>query len=414
VGLFRNPIVGGLPATARVVLPLLLFIAFNTLLASGLRSVLERLLTRRRVREVLVFLIVLATAVPRLLIALHVGPRSLAFFDPVSQLAVLPWVAAARAVTGHSGILSWLVLALWMFAATWFGRIQFERNLRYDAAAAQSSQAVPEARRDLWSERFYRLPSRIFRDPLAVLIEKELRSLVRTPRFRMVFIMGCAFGLMVWVPLILGERDNRDSWLAHNFLVVVSLYALTMLGQVTYWNCFGFDRSATQIYFAAPHPIRLTLAGKNIASLLFVYLEVAILSAVTQALRLTAGLGAVLETILVVGICSPYMLAFGNICSVRFPRGVKPERVSQGGASSRFQALVFVLYPVALVPVALAYLARYAFASEAAFLIALAFAAGLGGVVYWIGLDSAVDTANRNRERMLQDLSGGEGPVAAE
>jgi ABC-2 type transport system permease protein len=414
IGLLRNPYVGGLRAVPRILVPVLIYIAFNAALASGLRSLLERLLARRRVREVVFLLFVLATAAPRLLIAFRVPRRSFTALEPLTQFAVLPWTAAARAILGHTEALLVLLLILWTLLAGWFGRMQFERNLRYDAMAAQATSGAVSPRRDSLIDRFYRLPSRIFRDPLAALIEKELRSLVRTPRFRMVFVMGFAFGLMVWVPMILGGRADRNGWLGHNFLVVVSIYALSLLGQVTYWNSFGFDRSAAQIYFCVPQPIRLTLAGKNIASLVFVYLEVLILAALTQVLRLAEGWRNLFETLLVVGICSLYMLAFGNISSVRFPRGVKPERISQGGASSRFQALVFMLYPLALVPVALAYLARYALASQLAFAVVLAFAAVLGLVVYWIGLDSAVESATTQRERMLRDLSAGDGPIAAE
>jgi ABC-2 type transport system permease protein len=125
-------------------------------------------------------------------------------------------------------------------------------------------------------------------------------------------------------------------------------------------------------------------------------------------------LGKVIETFLVVGICSLYMLAFGNISSVRYPRALKPERISRGGASGRFQALVFLLYPLALVPVFLAYLARYAFDSQLAFNLGLVFAGVLGAIVYWIGLDSAVESAAKDRERILMELSGSEGPIAAE
>jgi ABC-2 type transport system permease protein len=117
---------------------------------------------------------------------------------------------------------------------------------------------------------------------------------------------------------------------------------------------------------------------------------------------------------LVVGICSLYMLAMGNISSVRFPRGLNAERVSQGGASGRFQALIFILYPLALAPIFLAYLARFAFASELAFYIVLAVAAAIGGAVYWIAMESAVGTALTRREAILQELSKGDGPVASD
>jgi hypothetical protein len=32
---------------------------------------------------------------------------------------------------------------------------------------------------------------------MGAIVEKELRSLARTPRYRMVFVMGFSFGLMV-------------------------------------------------------------------------------------------------------------------------------------------------------------------------------------------------------------------------
>jgi ABC-2 type transport system permease protein len=67
-----------------------------------------------------------------------------------------------------------------------------------------------------------------------------------------------------------------------------------------------------------------------------------------------------------------------------------------------------------LLPVGLAYLARYAFDSEAIFAMALAIAAIIGGVFYRIALETAVKTAVERREQMVQELSQGEGPVAGQ
>lgn len=413
-GLLRNAALGGWVAAPRILAAIATFLLFNLLLSSGLRSLIERLLSRRRIREALVILMLLAVTLPRLLFATGAGPKSLDGFGALTHAWVLPWVAVAGAMLGEAELRSLLVTAAWTLAAAWFGRTQFERNLRYDAVAAQATPLtqVPSAKPS-WSDRFFRLPSLILRDPLAVLVEKELRSLARTPRFRMVFVMGFSFGLMVWLPLALGRQADRNETIQQNFLVVVCVYALTLLGQVTYWNCFGFDRSAVQIYFAAPQRISVTLQAKNIASLIVVYAEVLVLTGLTWAVHIGVGFGKVLETLLVVAVCSLYMLAFGNMSSVHYPRPLTPERVSQGGASSRFQALVFILYPLALLPVFLAYLARYAFASQTAFVVVLGLAGALGGVLYWLALESAVETASKNRERILQDLSRGEGPIAS-
>src|SRR5579883_123165 len=416
IGLLRNPAAGGFRAAPRILLLILIFVLFNLFLASGLRSLLERLLSRRRLREVLVFLLLIGLTVPRLLFetGIGVGVGGFQRFEVLLRFPALPWAIIGQAIFGRSLLLAVAVVSGWTLVAAWFGRAQFERNLRYDAVAAQATPLGPEpARSDSWSERFYRLPPLLLRDPLAGIVEKELRSLSRTPRFRMVFVMGFSFGVMVWLPLILGRGADPDSALEHNFLVVVSVYALTLLGQVTYWNCFGFDRSAVQFYFAAPLPVFQTLLGKNLASLIFVYLEVLILIVITLLLRVGVGFAQVAEAVVVVGVCSLYMMAFGNISSVQYPRALAPERVSQGGASSRFQALVFVLYPIALLPVFLAYVGRYAFDSETAFALILAFAAALGGILYWLGMESALKGIATGRERILADLSRGEGPGAS-
>ena len=148
----------------------------------------------------------------------------------------------------------------WTCLALWFGRAQFERNLRHDAIAAQSTPLAAPGRRRSIMDHFYSLPSILWRDPLAAIVEKELRSMARTPRFRMVCIMGFTFGLVVWFPMIArGHNRARSPY----FLVVVCVYALSMLGQVSFFNAFGFDRSAAGFYFAAPQPISAAVKSRQ-------------------------------------------------------------------------------------------------------------------------------------------------------
>ena len=51
-----------------------------------------------------------------------------------------------------------------------------------------------------------------------------LERLDFAPRFRLVFIMGFSFGILVWLPLVIGRQSASDSLLAKNFLVLVSVY----------------------------------------------------------------------------------------------------------------------------------------------------------------------------------------------
>jgi ABC-2 type transport system permease protein len=154
------------------------------------------------------------------------------------------------------------------------------------------------------------------------------------------------------------------------------------------------------------------LIAKNIAAMVFVYLEVSVLSAITVLLRTGIGVAQILETMAVMGIATVYMLALGNVSSVNYPRALHAERVSQGRGGG-FQGLLFLLYPLALIPILLAYLARYALSSQIAFVLVLGLAAAIGGVLYKISLDSAVASAATHRERMIQELSKGEGPLVA-
>jgi ABC-2 type transport system permease protein len=406
--------VAGLAANPRVsawgaVLSLPLFIGFNLLLSSGMRSLLERVLARRRVREVVVLLTTMLWVLPRLLMSMGYEGSALARLALAIQNVALPWTAAAHVAVGQSIAPGVLSLCGWVVVAGWFGRWQFERNLRYDATAAQATPDRALARPGI-AERFFRLPGLLLRDPLAGIVEKELRSLARTPRFRMVFAMGFTFGLAVWFPLIATRNMDGPRAGSSWFLTVVCVYALTLLGQVSYWNCFGFDRSAAALYFAAPLSMTQVLAGKNIAALIYIYLEVLMVIAVTVALGLASGPGAAVETLIVMGICALYMLALGTLGSVRYPRGLSGERVAHGGGRG-FQGFLFLIYPVALMPVGLAYLTRYAFENEVLFGVVLAIAAAIGGVFYWIALESAVKSAGRERERIIQELSQSDGPV---
>jgi len=410
VGLLRNPAFGAWRSAPRVLGAMAAFVAFNLLLSAGMRSLLERLLGRKRIREVVVLILVLASSLPRLLAFTGVPTRYLRQLFPAGRNPFWPWAAAADWLLGTHPGAGAAVLAAWIALAYAFGRWQFARSLRYDLEEAQAT--VLAAKEPSPTEKLYRLPSLVLPDPLGAIVENELRSLSRTPRFRLVFIMGFTFGLIVWLPLALQGRAAHSA-VFENFLVVVSLYALTLLGQVTYWNSFGFDRSAVQVYFSAPVAISRSLAGKNIAAGIFIFLELAMLAALSALLRMGISPAKIAEAFLVTAIAALYLLSLGNLSSVYYPRLMNPQRVSVGGAARRTQGLLLLLYPVALLPVLLAYLARYAFKSQFAFWAIVAVAAALGAAIYAMAMESAVQAARLRRETILAELSRGEGPVVA-
>ena len=417
IGLARNPVAGGPAAILRVSLAVLGFIVFNVLLASGTRSLLERLLARRKVRELVALLLAMVWVLPRFFMTTGIRLPWLHSAGLFAGHFGWPWSAAAHAavplgISSTEYLVSWLSLGFWTLLAAWYGRTQFERNLRYDSLAAQAMPLTPVSERRLrWTDRVYRIPSLIWRDPLAAIVEKELRTLARTARFRMVFVMGFTFGLMLWLPMVLRQGVSQQGGFRSDFLVIVCIYAMTLIGNVTYWNCLGLDRSAAMFYFAAPQPLSRTLLGKNIAYLLFIYLEAVILAGIAAIFHLEVGFGKVVEAFFVIGVCATYLMGLGNISSVRYPRALSPERVSQGGSNRGTQALLLFLYPVMFLPVILAYVARYAFQSQIAFSLILSLAAAIGLTFYWIALESAVRTASERRQMILEDLSKGGGPI---
>jgi ABC-2 type transport system permease protein len=106
------------------------------------------------------------------------------------------------------------------------------------------------------------------------------------------------------------------------------------------------------------------------------------------------------------------LFAAGNQFSIHQARGVNPANSLRTSAAGRLQAMLFVVYPVTFAPVGLAYLARYAFRSQAVLYGMLALDAAVALLVYRISLDSAARAAVTIKERMLAALSAGDGPVS--
>jgi len=393
-------------------LALVLYVLFNLVVAVGLRDLLGRLLARKRIRELAFFLFVLTAALPQLIMARR------GMFIPQVRLLVAgdawrgsPWTAASSLIQGKDVSLSIAVLLLWTLAAGIFSEWQFARTLRFDLEAAAAGSSGGSALGGLM-EYFYRMPSAVLPHPLGALIEKEFRCLLRSPRFRLVFLMGFTFGLLIWLPMAFGYPGPTRAFFNQNYLTVVSMYSLLLMSEICFWNAFGFDRSAAQFYFLAPIPFSRVLVGKNLTSLFFILLEVSVVTAVCWLLRLPLDMRRLSEAYGVVGVISLLLLSAGNVLSIHQPRGVNPGNSFRPGAAGHVQALLFAIYPVAFAPVALAYLARYAFDKQAAFYVVLALDAVAALVLYRIGLDSAVLSADRLRERMIAALSAGDGPIA--
>ena len=386
---------------------LIVFVALNLFCSAGIRDLLVRLLARKRIREIVALAFVLLAALPQLLVFAGFQNRVKMLFAG-NPAPYWPWTAAARLVQGELSMENSAVLVAWTIAAWFFGRWQFERTLAIDMPQTGGG---PPGRRASRIEWLYRLPESLLPDPLAALIEKELRFLSRAPRFRLVFLMGFSFGLLIWAPIAFGRANSRHSFVAENYLTFVSVYALLLLTDVLFWNCFGFDRSAAQIYFLVPAKFSTVILGKNLAAAFMVFLEIASITLVCALLRMSVTAAGALEALAVSSVVTLFLLAIGNLSSVYNPRSVNPAKSFRSASSGRTQAILMLTFPLALTPVLLAYLARYAFDAQWAFFAVLLAGAALGGTVYSYSMAAAVKAAEQRREEIINALSQGEGPI---
>ena len=121
---------------------------------------------------------------------------------------------------------------------------------------------------------------------------------------------------------------------------------------------------------------------------------------------------AILEAVSVTAVVSLFIISIGNMISMRNPRPVDPSQSWRRTSAGRVQAFLILVYLLVAAPVALAYGAQYAFESDIAFYLVLLVDLGIGAILYWLGMDSAVETALSRKEAIITALSQGQGPVA--
>ena len=129
------------------------------------------------------------------------------------------------------------------------------------------------------------------------------------------FLMGCALGIVIPRALY---RDTQPLW-APGYLTAAAAYSLLILGEPCFWNIFGFDRSAAQMYFLTPVKFTRVLLAKNITAALWLVLQLGVLWGLGRALRSPIGLGAAAEAAAVIVVTALLLWSAGNFVSVRVP-----------------------------------------------------------------------------------------------
>lgn len=403
-GILMNPV---LPA--RLVFALLPFVVANLYLSAGIRDLLTRALAWKRFREAMVLIVILVAGLPQIILRSGIAGQYKEYFN-FGQYAIWPWVATSRLLIGDWSAANCAVMLAWMAAGYAFGRWQFERGLRFDAEAARShgSEASASGR---FSDRLFSIPSRLLPDPLGALVDKEMRSLVRSPRFRVVFLMGFAFGFLIWLPMAFGNRGG--GMVLDYFLPFISAYAVTILSEVTIWNVLGFDRSAAQLYWLSPSKPAMMLIAKNVVTAIAVTLEFCIITAITKLFRLPVAPLMIVEAFISCMVFMFLLVAIGNVSSLLFPRPADPNETWKRTSATRFQAMLILVYPVLGAPLVFAFYAQSKWESPWAFFGVMGFLATTAAVAYGFSIEYATRLLGERKEKILSSLAQGGSPVAS-
>jgi ABC-2 type transport system permease protein len=399
-GLSRHPAIS--PAAP---LFLLLYIPFNVLFSVALREFVMRLFRKNRLRELLGILVIALSIAPSYILGTSVGRHSTGKALLVGTVPGTPWHALAMLSTQAFSLMAFAIAIFWVAAAYGLARWQFVRTLHSDSeAVALGPGAASSATRaqGKWADNVGLL-GRLAPDPMAALLQKELQSLRRMPRFRVMVGMACVFGMLIGTQIV---RHHEHGFMHDYFVPIANVYGFLFLGEVLVWNVFGFDRRAAQLYFAAPVGFATVLRAKNAVAVLFLAIQTVIVLALATLLRVPISMRTIVDDLSVSAVVAIFFLGLGNLTSVMLPKSVDPNQTFRKQASGSVQLWLLLCSLGIAALLGFALLAEYAAGTHWAFwsVAALEFAIGL--IVYRLATETAVRRAMREQERLLQTLAG--------
>lgn len=160
--------------------------------------------------------------------------------------------------------------------------------------------------------------------PFAAIVEKELRSLMRT-----VPLLWAATVPMLLVLVLTGVFHHSSSdadAVPYPFLLCVAYALLGFTG--LFYNNLGAEGAGIQLLFLSPTPIRTVLLAKNLLhSILFVLVGIA--AGVLTSLRLGAPPVVLAATGSWLIFALPCNLVAGNIFSLAMPYRINPGRITR-------------------------------------------------------------------------------------
>jgi ABC-2 type transport system permease protein len=317
-------------------LTLALFVFFNLLLARTILAWIERWLAQRRTREIVtaIFLF-LALAAQVFNPVYHQDPHSHPFSDVKKQdvdrvtnrimnvQRVLPpglAVDSIHRMAQHDPLYA-LADLLWLGCYTLAAGSLLGLRLQSESRGENLSEAP---RRRAKSTSKLRRPTLDFSGPIAAVIEKDLRYLLRSGPMLynlaaplvMVFVFGGAFR---------GGQFTSSIRLEYA-LPIGMVWAFLGLARLIS-NNLGMEGDGIQFYFLSPTPMRTVILGKNFLYLMLFLLEAILISAVVIyrfGFPVPSVAAATLAWLL---FAIPANFAIGNLLSITMPYRINMARM---------------------------------------------------------------------------------------
>ena len=400
---------GVLPAMLPVVA---VFLLFNVTLERLVGSWLERLLSRRRTRE-LFFALFLLSMVSLNLINPLVS-RYGAVMRPLASRIILyfSWFppslagkAVAAAAQAHFGGFAAGSLGLLLYAAVFTVLLwrRFAAQYRGEELSETTAPAPAVAHRPAATED---APDRLsaLSPQVAAVVRKEFRYLTRNSFAFFTLLMPPAL-VLILSSQFAGKRPTvSDIPISSEMLFPGMLAYHVLISMGPAYNCFAFEGRGIQTYFTAPVRFREVFLGKNLILLASLTSEVG-LSLVTLGWRLGwPSLPVLVATVAALVFAVVGQLSLANWSSINFPRKLEFGRIRnqrQSGMSVLIALGAQLIFGAVSAVVLLS--GRWAgnrwLPAEAFTLLA---AAAVGG--YFASLDALSRLAEQKKETLIEAL----------
>ena len=306
-------------------LVIVIFVAFNLLLARTVFAWIEHWLSTRHSREIMGVLFLLTMVAIQVSgpvlgrFGNHPSPQRLRVLSQyVSVQRVFPPGLAATALShfaegrGRDAIVP---LAL---SVAYVGLVLYLLDRRLSSQYRGENPSFGDKRQDFSTasavRRGWRLP--VFPTPVSAVFEKELRYFSRSVPMLFTMIMPLVVIFVMW-----GGRKGFLSGETQFLFPIGAAYSLLIMTNIVY-NSFGGDGSGVQFFLVSPVPFRQVALAKNLAQLSVFLVDVFILWIGIRFIYHPPNLRVSVFTLAWCLFAVPLNFSAGNLLSIYSPKRI--------------------------------------------------------------------------------------------